>query len=644
MIFLILLPITLSENLYQLDSLETAINVQAGFALTAEKSTAHAQEVSADLLLFPQNSPRQKTIKISTEGSPEKDRVTFHWDSPQAGRYPFGYEAVVQTTAGRTEVHSKVSFPLTNIQGYEQYTRSTAKIDSDNPAIIRQAAKLAEGEDDLFKVAFNLASWVANNVDYDLNELTTETAQPASWVLQNRQGVCDEMTSLFVAMARSLGIPARFVSGISYTEHPDILSTLGTNWASHGWAEIYFPDIGWVSFDIAFDEYGYIDVTHIKLREGLDPDEPATKFQWLASGIELQPEKISLSASVQSKGNRVQDPISIQQELLASEVDAGSYNLVKGILRNTAPYYTAVTVQLAVPKELGMVGNNKRTLLLHPQEVRETYWQLQVPDDLDPSYQYQFPIIAYTEKNISLQQMLSVQKGKAIYTQKDIEKLLVIDEEKGYSQQIFAQCDYAREVPLGEILPVTCTISNKGSQSLDNLRFCLGSVCEAIFLKAGGTASQSIRIPTEKAGWGHIIISLDHPLVEKKTSFQYLIFDKPMLKMRVDTPETVQFGEGIPLAITLSPTSFRSPQQVEVILQGLGVEQLWSMEELLVTQELKTTIPGGLLHGKNRLRIEVAWKDGPGNQEDILIQGKASSLPERVQMIINAVLVWFSEI
>ena len=91
------------------------------------------------------------------------------------------------------------------------YLEAGEVIDSENAGIGRQASKIAEGEDDLYGVVYNLATWVEENVDYDLSTLTAESSQKASWVLENRRGVCDEMTSLFIAMCRSLGIPAKFV-------------------------------------------------------------------------------------------------------------------------------------------------------------------------------------------------------------------------------------------------------------------------------------------------------------------------------------------------------------------------------------------------------------------------------------------------
>jgi len=169
-------------------------------------------------------------------------------------------------------VTDKVKFPIKELlDELEIYTRPSATVDSDNKEIIRLASVLAEGEDDLYQVAFKLAEWTKNNVKYDLSTLTASVSQKASWVLRNREGVCDELTNLFIAMARSLGIPAKFVSGIAYTNSP----LFEEEWGPHGWAEIYFPGYGWIPFDVTYGEFGFIDPGHIKSKEALDADEPS---------------------------------------------------------------------------------------------------------------------------------------------------------------------------------------------------------------------------------------------------------------------------------------------------------------------------------------------------------------------------------
>ena len=57
-------------------------------------------------------------------------------------------------------------------------------------------------------------------------------------------GVCQDYSHIFVAAARSLGIPSRYVSG-----HLVRADGLVTQPAGHAWVEAYLPDLGWVGFD-----------------------------------------------------------------------------------------------------------------------------------------------------------------------------------------------------------------------------------------------------------------------------------------------------------------------------------------------------------------------------------------------------------
>jgi transglutaminase-like putative cysteine protease len=62
--------------------------------------------------------------------------------------------------------------------------------------------------------------------------------------LSTRQGACRDITVLFLAACRSLGIPSRFVSGYqAAAQTPDGQRHL------HAWAEVHLPGVGWRGFD-----------------------------------------------------------------------------------------------------------------------------------------------------------------------------------------------------------------------------------------------------------------------------------------------------------------------------------------------------------------------------------------------------------
>ena len=71
----------------------------------------------------------------------------------------------------------------------------------------------------------------------------THPATAAAEAFAAGHGVCQDFTQVFLAAARHLKIPARYVSG--YLHKPgEILQEAG-----HAWAEAFIPDLGWIGFD-----------------------------------------------------------------------------------------------------------------------------------------------------------------------------------------------------------------------------------------------------------------------------------------------------------------------------------------------------------------------------------------------------------
>ncbi len=639
----ILVSFTAAQNLYQQDSLLLELAVQSGFTLTATSSSATLQEVSADLLLFPQEEFRQKMTTINTIGTLKDGLLAFSWNDRQIGKKNYGYTVLIKTTNEQLEVRQKIIYPLAEqqVQGLQEYLKPTPSIDSDNPKVIAKAAELTEGEDDLFKVAFKLASWVEENVNYDLNTLTETASLPASWVLEHRQGVCDEMTSLFVAMARAMGIPARFVSGISYTTSP----LFSEHWQPHGWAEVYFPEIGWVSFDITFGEYGYVDVTHIKLQDSFDPGQPATTFQWLANDVQLKAEPLRFEVNVVKEGSFVPEAIQLEQEILDHEVGAGSYNLVKGILKNRESRYAATTLSLAVPKEVEILGRNKRTILLSPKEVRETYWIVKVPDSVAENYIYTFPSIIFSEKNISATDSFTVTKGETTYDQEEIEKLTIVDEEKTYSRKIIFDCLYPRELELGQTDSVRCVIKNQGTINLKDVLFCLGEICETFDLPLNQQEHSEITIQGDKAGLKKLVITAENQEVEKKSVIEYTVLDPPLIKTSTVAPASLIYGQALSMKIILEKSSFTNPRNVTVLIEGPGFSNSWDVNEVARKVELPLQIGDLPLQKKNVFTLSVTWQDQKGktfsSEQEVMIAGEAESWGDSLKMMLNGILNWF---
>ena len=82
---------------------------------------------------------------------------------------------------------------------------------------------------------------------FEYSPRSTRVDSPIDDALESRRGVCQDFAHIFIATARRLGVPARYVSG--YLFHDASRSDRSTDGATHAWAETFLPEVGWVGFD-----------------------------------------------------------------------------------------------------------------------------------------------------------------------------------------------------------------------------------------------------------------------------------------------------------------------------------------------------------------------------------------------------------
>lgn len=105
-----------------------------------------------------------------------------------------------------------------------------------------------------------LAEKVAAEVAYEKGMTDAHTC--AAEALASGKGVCQDHAHVFIAAARVLKIPARYVTGYLATETEDESD------AHHAWAESWIEGLGWVGFDVA-NNICPTD-TYVRLTTGLD--------------------------------------------------------------------------------------------------------------------------------------------------------------------------------------------------------------------------------------------------------------------------------------------------------------------------------------------------------------------------------------
>ncbi|WP_286891962.1 transglutaminase family protein [Achromobacter sp. UBA2119] len=116
---------------------------------------------------------------------------------------------------------------------------------------------------------------------------TTDVTTAADQVLALGLGVCQDHAHLFLACVRGLAVPARYVSGYLYTtaEHA----------ASHAWADVWLPDVGWTSVDITNNQFA--SECHCRLAVGRDYDS-ASPVRGVRTGGGEESMEISVQVQV----------------------------------------------------------------------------------------------------------------------------------------------------------------------------------------------------------------------------------------------------------------------------------------------------------------------------------------------------------
>ena len=104
---------------------------------------------------------------------------------------------------------------------------------------------------------------VATNREITFDTDPTHSATTAAEAFTLRRGVCQDLTHIFIAAARQLGIPARYVGGHFYRADGVTAQDAG-----HAWAETYVEHLGWVGFDPA-NGIGTSEA-HVRVAVGLD--------------------------------------------------------------------------------------------------------------------------------------------------------------------------------------------------------------------------------------------------------------------------------------------------------------------------------------------------------------------------------------
>jgi transglutaminase-like putative cysteine protease len=199
------------------------------------------------LRLIPKENAAQSIIRWDTKiegGKVEADYTDYHNNHILLVSIDRGATEIIVSCDGEVQTNDTAGIlgrhgghvPLWYFLRPTKLTKPSAEIQS-----LARSVEGAKAEP--LATLHALSAKILEKVAYTLGRTDSETT--AEMALNAGHGVCQDHAHIFVAAARVLGFPARYVSG--YLMLTDIIEQE----ASHAWAEAHVDGLGWVGFDIS---------------------------------------------------------------------------------------------------------------------------------------------------------------------------------------------------------------------------------------------------------------------------------------------------------------------------------------------------------------------------------------------------------
>ena len=608
------------HTLYSASSVTLDVDISNSIHVTGQ-----AQEVRARLFYFPKDFETQhvRNVRIQPEATPEEDHLLFTWRNAQ-GTLEFSHQSTVTSTFHQPQIREKILFPYAFVPPEKSRYLISEEIIRITPAIRRQAEEIIGEETDAVRVAFLLGTWVQANIEYDLSSVAVQASMPSDWVLNNREGVCEELTSLFIAMLRSQGIPARFISGVAYTN----LEILDTNWGPHGWAEVWFPDVGWVPYDVTYGQYGFVDATHIAIQKTTDAATNAAEYSMRSRGGDFTPEPLTRVFTLVDRGPERTPDIDLRLRPALEHVGFGSYNRIDVDIINRRDYY--ISADLYFGRTNGLTSlQNTTSILLEPNQQKTLHWYVNVDEDLRSGFEYTFPLRvssnvgreAETEFR-STQQGMHAQREDIELEEASITRGLASDIECTFPETVFAAEPFRVTCTYPEVVELCLTQCVQGTNITQTFSFTrLGAHTAIARAQRGESSTQKI--------------------------LTFIVVDEPQLALSANTTSPVGYQDEVIIHIQLEKTSVTDPQDILVTFENRNFFEEFTVERLSSRHTIEIRIPAHHLTAHNEFLVTArydAFEEQMSEQTTIEVLVVPESFGERMALISNRFFAWLDRL
>ena len=241
---------------------------------TIQHKTAYAYVEPVSLChniarLVPRNTGEQICTNTHIHISPKPDRINEYEDFFGNKVIYFSIEKehrelTVQVTSEVERIvsnqvmdiiHTKLSWeetamlkesPQNDLLEIRQYIFETPMTAHDEQILQYTMKSFTPGRP-LFEATQDLTQRIFRDFEYKPGHTTVAT--PLGVLMKERKGVCQDFAHLAISCLRSVGIPARYISGYIETLSPAGVEKLIGVDASHAWFSVFMPEKGWTDFD-----------------------------------------------------------------------------------------------------------------------------------------------------------------------------------------------------------------------------------------------------------------------------------------------------------------------------------------------------------------------------------------------------------
>jgi len=299
-------------------------------------------------------------------------------------RFTYSKQISVQSVARSTPALPKTySVP----SQYLRFSAATNRTQSNDEGIRKLAQQITSSAQTPFEKVALLAIYVNRNMRYE--EAMVGQEKDALWVKGNMYGVCTEYSTLFVALCRSIGIPARYVSGYVYSDKY-------ASWMGHAWAEAYIGQ--WVPVDPTWFEVGALDAMHIEDAKSAEFSQRDT----LAATVSSQSVRLdwdtgaksgAVAGNIKTLGTEYSEPSGAYLlEAVAQNISAGGSTIVYLSMNGTDFRVVPVTLAGCVGSGSMSLDEGEKYIILQPGKTSTLSWVASASGSFPAGYTYRCPL------------------------------------------------------------------------------------------------------------------------------------------------------------------------------------------------------------------------------------------------------------